>query len=282
MVSDSQDAFSAQNELRDRALMLLLGNAYICEEPILKKLGLEIDSHARKLKDDILSLKKRFPGKFTHEINTDEILDGIQSTAQLMQKPDTEINEKCTVGMLGRELETWLNTLTMAINDIKIQIEGASTVYTWMDSFSKLSGAIKKIGKLLGHTFTFFLKILFLVLLISLLPFSYLFLTMEREEKFSKVIAQSEAQILLQKEILSKSNNEHKELMEKIAAIENKRTTRELKIVIMELRNNMHEIDGKRNRVEAEIDIHEKKIEENQEKIEEIKKRSFIKRLLRR
>ncbi|MDY7034848.1 MAG: hypothetical protein SV375_01620 [Thermodesulfobacteriota bacterium] len=281
MFSDSQDTFSALNELRDRALMLLLGNAYICEEPIIIKLGLEIDSYARKLKDDILSLKKKFPGKFTHEINTDEIVDGIQNTAQLMQKPDSEINEKCTIGMLGRELETSLNTLTTSINDIKNQIEGASTVYTWLDSFSKLFVAIQKIGKALGRSLTFFLKILFLLIIISLLFFSYLFLTMEREGEFKKVISQREAHILLQKDMLSELNNEHKELLEKIASIENKKTTRELKITIMELRNNIHEINEKRNRVEAEIEIHEKKIEENQKKIEEIKKRSFIQRLLR-
>ncbi|MFH1349455.1 MAG: hypothetical protein ABII26_00815, partial [Pseudomonadota bacterium] len=70
--SDSQKSFSALNGLRDQALLLDLGQAYLCKESILQKMGAEMDSNATQLSLDIQALKKRYPGKFAREIDTDE------------------------------------------------------------------------------------------------------------------------------------------------------------------------------------------------------------------
>lgn len=278
---DPQNNFGALKEIRDRVLMLSLGNAYLCEEPFLKKIGQAINLNLVKLKEDIISLKKRFPGKFTDEVETDEILNGINSIAQHLQNPDKEINEKCTVGALGRELEESVNTLTEAINAIRIQVEGESPVYTKADSILGLFGWLRPVGNLMATLSGFIVKLFVFLIIASILIFSYLFLTMEKEGSILKGIAKSEAYIQSQQEILSQLDYEKEQISRQIESIEKRGLNRQDKIEIMDLEMGINKIDDKRHKIEAEISMYDKELKDNQRKIEEIKKKSFIKKLLR-
>ena len=285
MDSGSQYNLAALKEIRDSVLILSLGNAYLCEEPFLKKIGNTIDVNLEKLKSDISSLKKRFPGKFADEVDTDEIIKKIQDTAKSLQEPDKEIDEKCTMGELGQELETSVNTLADAIKKIKVQVEGDALTYTKKDSALQAVGGLKEIGISVGGAFTYLFKILICLIILSVLVFSYLFITVEKEGGFLKEIAESEALIQSKKEILSKLDEEKNQISQEIEQIKMKEKKKELnrqdKIDIMDLEMKSDKVDEEIHKVGGEVDLHEKKIMGNREKIEEIKKKSFVERLLR-
>lgn len=276
--SDPQNVIRALNEIRDNALMLSLANAYFCEEPFLKKIGRAIDSNVEKLKGDIYSLKKSFPGKFVDEIDTDEIIKEIHRTAQSLQNPDQDINERCTVGSLGRELEDRIKSLSNAVNAIRIQVEGRGLTYTKKDS---ALGIFVNIKDSLGASFFLGLKIFLCLLVLSLLSFFYLFLTMENKEDLLKETGKSEAHIKSQQEIVSQLDLKNKEFSERIKSLEKGDPTRQERIEIMDLELKVQKNLDERLKVQAKIEIHDKKILENRKKIEGIEKSSFFKRLLR-
>lgn len=276
--SDPQNVIRALNEIRDNAIMLSLANAYFCEEPFLKKIGRAIDSNVEKLKGDIYSLKKSFPGKFVDEIDTDEIIKEIHRTAQSLQNPDQDINERCTVGSLGRELEDRIKSLSNAVNAIRSQVEGGGLTYSKKDS---AVGIFVNIKESLGASFFLGLKIFLCLLVLSLLSFFYLFLTMENKESLLKEIGKSEIHMKSQQEIVSQLDLENKEFSERIQSLEKGDPSRAERIEIMDLELKVQKNLDERLKVQAKIEIHDKKILENRKKIEVIEKSSFFKRLLR-
>ena len=277
--SDPRNALRALSAIRDNALMLSLASAYFCEEPFLKKIGRAIDSHVETLKGDIYSLKKSFPGKFMDEIDTDEIIKEIHRTAQSLQNPDEDINEKCTVGSLGRELEDQIKSLSTAVKAIRSQVEGVGLTYTSKDS---AVGIFVNIKDSLGASFLFGLKIFLCLLVVSLLAFFYLFLTMENKEDLIKETSKSEALLKSQQEIVSKLDLENKEFSERIKSLEKGDPSRAERIEIMDLELKIQKNLDARLQEQAKLEIYNKKIMENRKKIEEIEKSSFFKRLLRR
>jgi len=281
MDNDSQNNLSALKEIRDSVLMLSIGNAYLCEELFLKKIGRRIDVNVEKLKNDISALKKRYPGKFVTEVDTDEILKGIHGTAQRLQKPDKETEEKCTIGKLGQEMEASVNILTTAISTVRTQVEGDSLTYTRKDSVIKTVGSVKSIGSSIGSVFALFLKILFCLIVISILPLSYLFFTMDKEENLLKEIANKEQYIQSQQGILSKFEAEKMQISQEIETMKEKDLSREEKIEMIDLDVKIHKIDEECNKVEVDISLYENEIRDNRRKIKEIKEKSFIRRLLR-
>lgn len=281
MSPDSERSFSALNEIRDRALLLSLGKDYLCKASILETFGLDVDASAKQLESNILSLRKRFPGKFTHEIDTDGILKKIHHIANRLQKPDKGVMNECTVGTLGQELEEQVHSLTHAINDIRNLVDGKPLKDNRKASISKLAEGTLDFGSRLGQGFISLLKILFCLLLVSGVAFVYLFLTMEREDTFLKQVARSEALIQSQQKVLMQLNDEHRTISKKIAHLRGKKHSRQDTIEILELSIRAHNIDLERQKVEAEMNIHAQKIQDNRKKIEEIKKKSFVRRLLR-
>jgi len=281
MNSDPEQIFGAIDGMRDGALMLRFGNAFLCEEPLLKKIGLIIESSTQKLKGDIVTLKEKFPGKFVHDVETNEILDKIHNTAQELKNPDQELNEKCMVGALGEELETDVKALTQAVRTIRDQVEGEALTYTKKDSLLNLMGDIRETGRPFEEKIRLTLKILLWLILVSILPFSFLFLTMENEKDFLKKIAQEDVFIRSQQAVLSKIDREKEEISEKMESMEEKPLSRLGKLEVMKLNVKIHKLDEKRRDVETEIGLHEKNIRDNQKKIGDLKRIPFIKRLLR-
>ena len=240
-----------------------------------------IESNTQKLKGDIVSLKEKFPGKFVHDVETNEILDKLHNKAQELKNPDQELNEKCMVGALGEELETDIKALTQAVRTIRDQVEGEALTYTKKDSLLNLMGGIRETGRPFEDKIRLTLKILFWLILVSILPFSYLFLTMENEKDLLEKIAQEEAFIRSQQAVLSKIDREKEGISEKMESMEKKALSRLGKLEAMKLNVKIHKLDDKRRDVEAEIGLHEKNIRDNQKKIGDLKKMPFIKRLLR-
>jgi hypothetical protein len=136
-------------------------------------------------------------------------------------------------------------------------------------------------GSLIKGLSTLIIKSLILLILLAVLPFSYLFLTMESEKELLKGIEESEAFIQSQQRILSKVDYEKEQLSQKIAAMTQRELTRREKIEIMDLNLKIHQLSEQSYKVELEINIHEKKSENMQKRLMEVEKKSFLQRLLR-
>jgi uncharacterized protein (DUF3084 family) len=261
--------------IRDNALLLSLASAYLCEEPFLIKIGRSIDVHLEKLREDISSLKKKFPGRFTNEVDTDEIIDDIHSTAQNLIEPDDELNEKCTVGELGRYLETSVINLSDAINVIRGQVDGSSASYSRAESFLKLPGWLRPLWNSTRNATIVLLKILIGLILIAVLPCAYLILTMETEGSYVKEIATHQTQIQAQEDIVSQLNQKKEELSLKINALEKGTPSRQDKVEIMDLEIEIHKIDEGLQQAEYEIDTHTKNVMAYQRRVKELKATPF-------
>ena len=175
MASDSQYTFKGLHGIRDMALMLSLASDYLCEEVFLKKAGLTTDMHLKELKSDISSLKKRFPGKFVKEVDTDRALEEIHTIAGLLQKSDKEILKKCCAGELGLELEDSVSALANTVKATRMQVEGELKAYTKTESVLSHIGWIKSISHPIIGLSTLTVRLLGVVVLAAAMFFVYLF-----------------------------------------------------------------------------------------------------------
>jgi hypothetical protein len=274
--------FSALHEIRDRTLMLSLANAYLCEEAFLKKAGSAIESKLENLKQEIQSLKMRFPGKLIEEFNTDSMVEDLHAHAQRLQNPNKGLTDKCTIGTLGRELEETLGVLTAAVKKIKKRVEGETPAYTAKDSVLGVLGKAKTPASMAARLISLAVKTVFVLLLLSLGPLTYLGLTMDREGALLNEIEQSDAFIRIQREIIASSEREKEFLSQKIQSMQADDAPREIKLEIMEMNVKLHSLDQAIHGIEAEIAEHESRIKDRKQRVQEIREKSFLDRFLRR
>jgi len=274
--------FPALHEIRDRVLMLSLGNAFLCEEAFLKKSGSAVEGLLENLRQEIHALKMRFPGKFTTEIDTDSIIEDLHAHAQRLQNPNKGLTDKCTIGALGRELEDTLGALTVAVRKIKKKVGGETPSYTAKDAVVGVLGKAKTPASLATRLVSLAVKTVFVLLLLSLGPLIYLGVTMDREGPLLKEIGKSEAHIQTQKAIISSSEKERETLLGKIRSMQADDLPRETKLEIMEMNVKIHSLDQARHRAEAEIADHEGRIKDRKQRIQEVREKSFMDRFFRR
>jgi len=274
---------SALREIRDISLMLSLGNTYLCEEPFLKKIGHAMDAVLENLHGEILSLKKSFPGRFAQDIDTDAILEELHAKAERLQNADSTINNKCAGGQLGRELEEVVSTLTAAVKEVTLKIEGKLPGSPMRYSLLSLFNPFKAVGGLVSTFTSLVVKLVLFILILAIGPFAYLFITMEKEATIQKAIDESQAFIQTQRDALSSLEQERAQLAKEIESmrIREDDLSRQEKIDIMELNVQAHTLDQKHHGIEVDIATHENKIKENLQRIQEVRKKSFKERLFR-
>ncbi|MEJ2726736.1 MAG: hypothetical protein P8175_19295, partial [Deltaproteobacteria bacterium] len=127
-------------------------------------------------------------------------------------------------------------------------------------------------------------KLALFVIILALGPLAYFFISMEKEGSIQKAIDQSQAYIQTQRQALSSLEQEREQLAKEIDALRSQEDelNRQEKIDIMELNVKLHSMDQKRQAIEVDITSHENEIAENLERIKEVKKKPFLKRLLKR
>lgn len=271
-------SFTALNDIRDHAYLLSLGSESLCEDPFLVKIGTFIDSRLDEVKENIVSLKKQFPGKFVSEVNTNDILESLGDISRRLQRPDIGIHEKCVAGELGKELEETVRSLTRAIKTIKTQVEGGTPSYSKTDSAVNLFRRIGSIGSLVRLV----AKCLVPLVIAAVFVFSFLFITMEKEGTFLEKIAQDEEIVQSQQKKLSELVLEKKTVSSKIEGIRRNGMSRQDKITVLELSIKVQDLEKKTGNLQEEIFVLETRIRNNRKKIEDMKAKSFMKRLLRR
>jgi hypothetical protein len=273
-----QPSFASLREIRDKAILLSIGKAVLCEEVFLKKIGHAMDESLDHLREDIFFLKMMFVGKFVEDVDTDSLLDELHSQAKLLQSPDRRVTDKCTVGTLGTEMEEAVQALAVAIKTIKSKVEGEVEEYTKKDSIVK--GA-ESAGSLVSSVVSFVIKTVMLLLLLALGPAIYLGVTMDREESLQKQIDESKAYIQSQRAQIASVKKERDELAARAESSQGDTLSRQQKVEIMDLRVKVHGLDQKVHKSEAEITEHERMIKRNRQKVDEIKSKTFLERFLR-
>ncbi|MGE5840951.1 MAG: hypothetical protein ACM335_01645, partial [Deltaproteobacteria bacterium] len=224
--------FAALHEIRDKAILLSLGKPFLCEERFLVKIGHAMEESLEHLREDILSLKLRYVGKFVEDVDTDSILDNLHSQVQLLQGPDRRAKEKCTVGALGEELEETVGTLTQAIRLIRSKVEGEVEEYTKKDAV--LKGA-KTAGGLVSSGVSLVVKLVIVIFLLALGPAIYLGVTMDREGPLQRQIAESKATIQTQRAQIASIRKERDELTARFESSQGDDLSRRQKLEMMDL-----------------------------------------------
>jgi flagellar biosynthesis chaperone FliJ len=273
MVSHRQESLRSIHGIRDMALMLSIGNAYLCDAVFLRKIGHTIDTHLKELKSDISSLKKQYPGKFEK---------GIQTTAQNLQEPDKDITKKCSAGELGRELEASVDILAETVEAIRIQVEGELEGYSKKEALLAQVGKVKSVGHLIAVLISSAFKVIGVLVLVAAMVFSYLYFTMESEEALLKEVNQSKSQVESQMKLIARLEGERTEVAGKLDSIPGGELDREGKVEVMNLTMQVHKLDERVHSAEVQIELHRKKIKDTEKRIADMRKKTFLQRLLRR
>jgi len=280
-MDDIELAVGPLTEIRKDTLLLSIAKEYLYEDLFLVKIGKDIEHNTGRLKDDINALKKKFPGKFAVEVDTDSILGKIKAAALTLIDPKADIKENFRSGELGRRLESDVKSISDAVNIIRVQVLGKRVSYTREEAVLNQFTRLKDIGSSFANTLFLVSKILFCIIIIAAVAFGYLYYTMEKEESVLKEITEIQTLISERQSSLSQIEVRKEEISEEIKALEKKGMARSEKIAIMDLENEMQNLNQDRDNYQTEITAHEKEIAEKIEKIEEIKRTTFIKRLLK-
>jgi len=279
MTVNASIPFDAIREIRDRALMLSLGRAYLCESAFLTKYGDELEHALGLLDRDIRKLKERFPGKFAEEVNTDQILQGMGDLIQRLKAPDKHLEEQCTVGQLSQDLEARLKEMTNAIRMIRTQVDGGPTAsYGGREA---VAAAVSRAGDAARGGLSLLGKIFGVILVVAIVAFGYLFLTMEREGGYEEVIDRSRQQVQAFQEELADLEEEIRPIEERISKLEQEGTTRMDKVRMMELSVELQDLEQKAQSFQGKIDLEKKKIEEARESLRVLREKGWAQRLLR-
>ncbi|MFO7785137.1 MAG: hypothetical protein ACQET7_08930 [Thermodesulfobacteriota bacterium] len=279
MAAGASIPFDSFRRIRDRALLLSIGKAYLCESPFLSRYGTELEQALGVLGRDIQELRKRFPGRFTREIDTDGILEGMRELALQLKEPDRSLQEKCTVGELGKDLEERLRALSEAVGEVRLQIEGGSGEYSGKEA---LSGAFCRAGDAVRSGFGILGKSVGVAVVVMAVVFGYLFITMEREVKFEDVIARNQEQVRVLEEDLLLLDKEMTPLEQRIEELESRGDTRRDKVRSMELSVELDELEQRAMVLRGKLAQHQRRINDAEASLEKLRRKGFLDRLLRK
>ena len=267
--------------IRDMALLLNMANSHLCEEVYLQKVGLTVNNHLEELKTDISDLKKKFPGQFVREVDTDQVIENFQGIVRQLQEPDKETLKKCQTGALGLDLENVVNVMEHTLETIKGQVEGELGSYSKIESVLVLTKWIKSIGHQLFALSTLTVRVAAVAIGILLVVFASLFLSMDSQKDLLDKISQYRSHIQGQLAILSNADDEIERINKELDMIGEGESSRQEKARVLDLTLEIHEINEQALAAQAEIDAFQRRIDEMEKKINEMNKKSLIARLLR-
>jgi len=282
-MNDDRYAVAALDELKNNVLLLTMANDHLTDEVFLIKIGNNISRAVEVLKRDITSLKKKYPGKFVNEVDTDSILERIDNSAQRMLKPGKEIEDNHASGALGREIESQVISIRKAVDDIRIKVQGSHGAQIGNEPVTNIMLPIKGIFQSAGNMMILGIKILACIMVLAGVIFAYLYFTMEKDTPFLNEIASSRALIKEKKEQVSKLEQEKEGLYNKRQTVKTTGSmTREERVAALDIEVKIKKIDNAIDQLVAEISVQEKKITDNQDRLDAFKKKPFISKLLKR
>jgi hypothetical protein len=280
-MNDYQYSVGPLIELRNNALLLTIGNEHLKEDVFLAKIGNSISRSVEVLEKDITALKKEYPGKFMNEVDTDSILEKIDSIAQRLLNPSKETRNEHASGQLGREVEAYTGSIARAVDDMRMKIKGSPADHAGGGPAGNIIVKVKDIFLSAGGLLNWGLKILGCIIVMLATVFCYFYFTMEKDTKFLNEIVSSQASLKEKKVLLPKLQKEKQGLEDKRKAWD-REMTREERLSSLDLELKIKKVDSNIDQVEAEISVYEQKLKENQDKLEALRKKPFMTRLLKR
>ncbi len=271
-------------ELKDYGILLRLGGEYLCEQPVLEKLGLDLEKTAESLRDYVEQLKGKFVGKPVEEIDFSEPLERIKEVAEGLKDPDEQIEEKCKTGQLGIVLSETRTTLRNRIDEFADKIEGKSVSYKKTDSLYQHLERVKYLFLSLIRTYKILSRVIACVGVACFITFVVLLATMQTEKELLVKVGRTKAEIQTKQATLHNLGERMKSIQEQIKALElgqEGELTREQKIKIMELNLATHKLSEKMEKLQFEIEMYRKQLQKEKKEIIELKNKSILQRLLR-
>jgi len=266
-------------ELRNNALLLTIGDEHLKDDVFLIKIGNGISRAVELIKRDISTLKKGYPGKFMNEVDTDKILEKIDSIAQKLIKPSRATREDHATGQLGREMESYTKTIAEAVDDLRMKVQGNPAEQTGTGAAGNALLKVKGIFLSTESLLKWGVKILACVVVLLAVLFTYFYFTMEKDTKYLREIASTQSTLKEEKAILLKTQKDKQDLEGKRKSMD-REMTREEKLVALELELKIKKLDSTIEKTQAEIETYEQKLKENQDNLNALRKKPFIKRLM--
>ena len=276
---DPQDIDKAIKAIQNVAIMLTGASEYVCEAGILKRLSGEIEANLERLETEIASLKKEFPGKFPKILSPDSSLSKIRDVATMLKGDDADMEADCRSGDLGNKLNAGTLELREILRDTLDTLGGKVARYSFTDKIADFRGKMKPS---LSPLASYAGKAVLGTLLVAISSFVYLSLTMEREDVLLSSIKDDLAFVEEQKGALRRQRQEYREIRENIKSLQGKELARGGKIELLNLSKKEREITEFIDTTLVAIENKEREIAEKNKKIEEIRKKSFLQKLVRR
>jgi hypothetical protein len=280
--ADQQEVEKAIRAIQDIAIMLTGAPEYVCEARILKRCSEDIEAKLDYLETYISGLKKKFPGKFPETLNPDSPLSEIREIAAKMSNGSSEIEAKCRAGELGNELSMGLTELRGVVRDIWDTLSGKVSKYNLADRVVNLGVKLKSLLLDLSPIASTTGKIILAVVLVLLFTFLYLCFTMESEDALLATIEEDLVYIQTQKDTLQKHRSEYQEIVSNINSLKIKELSREEKIQFLDLSTQEKKVKELIDSLLFSMEKRGKEVAEKEKRLEELRKKSFLLKLLKR
>ena len=264
-------------ELRQGALLLSMAHAYLSEPWFLKKIGREMILAMSRLPGEIESIRRQYPGRFEKEVDTGPLLDELGQMLKRTQAPGEELLASCARGEFGLQLARAVKSLSSAVMEIRGRVEGRPA-YTRRDAASlRLS---RGAGLISGVSQKLFRSLLILVLAAAAL-FVVLLLTMEKEGAVLDEIAAMEVRVQSSRLLLAEIRKERDQASRELGSVKAKELSGPEKIELLERNQRLLQIAQRERDAEADLVLLEKGVESRRAKLDELRRKSFVARLLR-
>ncbi len=275
-----QDPEQALMEIRDRAVMLYLAGAYLCESPLLRKLGFNIEQNVEALVAYVAEINEE---KTTaHSTNVDSDLERMAHVAELLQTGNEEIRRKCGKGQLGKELCDQVAVLGQRIKAMRGGGESPPLTYGKMGSVEDFFDRLRSSLRFVSASLRVFLKTLGVLFALCLVLFLILFFTMESEKDLLKEVKQQKALILEKGEVLSTLNKALREAKGKIARMGPQELSRQEEVRLMDLKLKIYKLEENKATLKNEMEDLQKTLAHKEKDLQEFRGKSFMENLLRR
>lgn len=279
---DLQNIEKTIKAIQNIGIMLDGASEYVCEEGVLKRFSGYIGAYLKKLETDIVSLKKKFPGKFPETPELDSSLSRIKGIATTLRRGKSDVEAKCRAGDLGRELGTEIIELKTGVQDISQTVSGQVSGYSIAD---RIAGQGEKVSSALYYLSPFApipRKVILAALAVAFIGFGYLFFTMESEDALIQIIKDDGAFLQTQEKVLSAKKEEHREIKAEIKILDKQNLNRKDKIKLLSLSVEEGRIAEFIEKTAVSIEKREKELAGKNKRLQELQKKSFFRKLLKK
>jgi hypothetical protein len=272
----------AIKDIHNIGIMLSGASEYVCEEGVLKRFSRYLQAYHKRLESDINSLKKEYPGKFPETPELDKSLSRITDISVALEQDKKAVGTKCRAGSFGHELNTQVAELKSGIQDVWETVAGKVSGYSITD---RLAGGGETVTSALYHVSPFGpipRRIIISVLIIAAVVFGYLFFTMESEDALVQGIKADLTYLNTERQALKVKQQEHEDIQTQIKLLDKIDLKRKDKIKLLSLTVEEGKLRESIEKITVAVEKWESELEVKNKRLEELRKKTFLQRLLKR